>query len=650
MTESIGTSLTSGGTLSELLLQKFRQWGSTRIAMRVKKYGIWNELTWKDSFEKTKYFSLGVMHLGLMRGDKVCLIGDNEPELFFGLFGVQAAGGITVGIFPDATASEIKFIAEQSESKFAFVNDQEQVDKMLSLKAELPAIKKVIWWDPKGMRSYKDPWLTSFDSLLEQGREYERQHPGSFERNIEKGNPEDICSMFYTSGTTGVSKGVMLSHGTIIHSVRSILATLPVSADDDTLSFLPPAWFAEPMYGSACHLVTGAKLNFCEHPETLLVDLREVSPVLLMWGPRQWENVASMIQVKINDSGVLRRFLYHLCLPMGYKIADLEMSQNRPNIFWKTLHRITRVLMSDPIKDSFGLTKNRYAITAGSTLGGDTYRLLRAMGIRLRQLYGSTEGGVNFLQRDEDIHPDSVGTPTFMCTLRVSEEGELLVRGHSVFAGYHDNPKATEDVLRDGWFHSGDAIYIDDSGRGHYIDRMSEMGELSSGTKYSPQYVEAQLRFGAYIKDAIVIGGKQRDFVSAIIDIDFESVAKWAERHHVPYTTFVDLSQRPEVGLLVLNEVERVNRKQPDAVHIAKFVLLHKEFDPDEAELTRTRKIRRTYLEERYRYLIEAIYADEKEVQVESSVIYRDGRTGTVTAAIKILSIGVDQGGNRQGR
>jgi len=605
----------------------------------MKEFGVWHRYSWEDYYHNVKYFSLGLISLGLEKGDVVCIIGDNEPEWFWGEFAVQAAGGTATGIFVDSIPSEVKYIAEHSDAKYAIVNDQEQTDKFLEIKDELPLLRKVIYWDPKGLRNYDAPNLISFAEVVELGKEYEEKHPGLFEQNIETGKGSDTAFIYYTSGTTGLPKGAVLTHQALINTARGFVSRYPLSENDDLISNFPAAWVGDSFFATIPHLLTGARLNFPEEPETVAEDTREVGPNFVIYGPRQWEGLVSEIQVKMMDAHPVKRFFYHLFLPVGHKIADLGFQNKKPSLFWRALHRIAYFLLFRALKDRLGLSKVRFAVTGSSVLSLDTFRLIHAIGIELRQNYGSTEAGFISSHSKGEIHFESVGRPALGTEVRITDEGELLVRSDCMFSGYYREAKKTASTLIDGWCHTGDAVNIDEDGHLLFIDRLDHMGQLSSGIKYAPQYVEGRLRFSPYIKDAMVIGGKDKDFVSAILNIDFTMVGKWAERNRIPYTTFVDLSQKKEVADLVQKDLERVNGYLPEPAQVRKFVLMHKEFDPDEAELTRTRKLRREFMEERYKELINAMYSEGKEVKVEAPVTYRDGRKGVVTTAIKVRSI-----------
>ncbi len=626
-------------TIPKLIMRNYEKWGQ-RTAMCMKNFGVWRRYSWQEYYEKVKYFSLGLISLGLEPGDVVCIIGDNELEWFWGEFATQAAGGIVTGIFVDSIPSEVKYVAEHSSgAKFAIVNDQEQTDKFLEIKDELPLLKKVIYWDPKGLRNYDDPILTSFTEVINLGREHEQAHPGLFEQNVTKGKGDDLAFIYYTSGTTGLPKGAMLTHQALINTAQAFIDRYPLSENDDLISNFPAAWVGDSFFATIPHLLSGARLNFPEEPETVAEDTREVGPNFVIYGPRQWESLVSEIQVKMFDAHPLKRFVYHLFLPVGYKIADFNFQGKKPNLFWRALYGIAYLLLFRALKDQLGLSRVRFAVTGSSVLSLDTFRLIHAIGVELRQNYGSTEAGLISSHGEGEIKFESVGRPALGTEVRITDEGELLVRNNSLFNGYHKDSQKTVETLVDGWCRTGDAVNIDDDGHLLFIDRLEHMGQLSSGIKYAPQYVEGRLRFSPYIKDAMVIGGKDKEFVSAILNIDFAMVGKWAERNRIPYTTFVDLSQKEEVANLVQKDLVRVNGYLPEPARVRRFVLLHKEFDADEAELTRTRKLRREFMEERYKELIKAIYEAGKEINVKAPVTYRDGRKGVVTTSIKVRHI-----------
>jgi len=469
----------------------------------MKKFGIWQGYRWEEYYYNVKYFSLGLVSLGLESGDVTCIIGDNEPEWFWGEFAVQAVGGITTGIFVDSIPSEVKYVAEHSGAKFAIVNDQEQADKFLEIKGELPSLKKVIYWDPKGLRNYDDPILISFAEVMELGREYEKTHPSLFEQNIEKGKGDDTAFIYYTSGTTGLPKGAILTHRALINTAKGFVSRYPLGENDDLISNFPAAWVGDSFFATVPHLLTGARLNFPEEPETIAEDTREIGPNFVIYGPRQWEGLVSEIQVKMIDAHPLKRFFYNLFLPVGHKIADMNFQNKSHGLLWRTLHGIAYALLFRALKDQLGLSKVRFGVTGSSVLSLDTFRLIHAIGIELRQNYASTEAGFISSHGKGEIHFESVGRPAIDTEVRLTDEGELLVRSDSMFSGYLKDPQKTAGTLIDGWCHTGDAVHIDDEGHLIFMDRLDHMGELRSGVKYAPQYIEGRLRFSPYIKDAM---------------------------------------------------------------------------------------------------------------------------------------------------
>jgi long-chain acyl-CoA synthetase len=625
-------------TIPQLIQENSHKRGA-QVAMCFKRRGIWHKYTWSEYYGNIKYFSLGLIGLGLQRGNVVCIIGDNEPEWFWGEFGVQAAGGIATGAFVDSIPSELKYIASHSGASFAIVNDQEQTDKFLEISAELPALKKIIYWDPKGLNNYDDPMLISFENVIQAGRVFERNNPGAFENSVSMGHADDTAFIYYTSGTTGLPKGAILTHRALIQTARSFVSVYPLDETDDLVSNFPAAWVGDSYFATIPHILTGARLNFAEEPETIAEDTREVGPDFAIYGPRQWESLVSEIQVKMTDAHPLKRFAYRMLVPIGYKIADLGFQEETPDGFWKTLHVIANAALLRPLKDRLGLSKVRFAVTGSSVLSLDTFKLIHAIGIELRQTYASTEAGFISSHSKGEIDFQSVGRPALNVEVRITDEGELLVRSDCTFKEYLNEPEKTRAVKKSGWCHTGDAVNINEKGHLIFLDRLEHMGTLVTGAKYAPQYIEGRLRFSPYIKDAMVIGGKDKSFVAAMVNIDFAMVGKWAERRGLAYTTFVDLSQKQEVADLIKKDLARVNSYLPELSRVRRYMLLHKEFDPDEAELTRTRKLRREFMEMRYKPVIDAIYGKKESLTVDASITYRDGRKGTVSTSIKIWDI-----------
>jgi long-chain acyl-CoA synthetase len=626
-------------TLPKLLKMNAEKYGDQKIAMRVKDRGIWQHFTWKDYYEKVKYFSLGLVSLGMGKGDKASILGENKPEIFWAELAVQSAGGTAVDIYTDCTPPEVKFFVTDSDSVFVVAHDQEQVDKILQIKKDLPKVKKVIYWDPKGLWNYHDSILISFPEVIQLGQSYEKDHPGLFEEIVAKGTGEEIALLSYTSGTTGLPKGAMILQKGLVTIAQAWRDADQWSDQDRYVSFLHPAWITEQAVGVAGQLVSGMEVNFPEEPETVQENIREVGPSILFFAPRLWENINRMIQAKITDTSALRRWIYRLFLPVGYKAAEFRLAKKDLGLFWKLIHRIAHWALFRPLKDRVGLSRTRCAYTAGSAVSPDILSYFQAIGVNIKQLYGGSEQGLVTLHRDGEIKCETCGVPMSGVEVRLSPEGEILVKGDNIFSGYYKNLEATQEKIRDGWYYTGDFGYIDDDRHLVVLDRMEDLKELKGGRKFSPQFAEIRLRFCPYIKDALVIGGEDRDYVTAIINIDLENVGRWAEANRIPYTTFTDLSQKSEVVELIKKDIQRINKFLPEWSRIRQFVNLHKEFDADEAELTRTRKLRRTFVESRYSDLITALYGKDREYNVEASITYRDGRKAVMKTAIHINQV-----------
>lgn len=627
-------------TLPKLLRHRGKTLADRHVAMRVKDRGIWKCYTWKDYLERVRDLTLGLVRLGLRPGEKVLIIGENKPEWFWAELAAQAAGGVAVGVFTDCGASEVRYYVEHSDARFVVAHDQEQVDKVLEIKAQVPGLRKVIYWDPKGLWNYREPDLLSMERVLELGKAYGAEHPELFDQLVDRGKGDDIAVICYTSGTTGLPKGAMLSQRWLVEGIREWSR---VDGWDrpgmEYLSFIPPAWATEQGLGIAGGLVAGLRLNFPEEPETVQENVREIGPEILFYGARLWESVNSMVQARIMDSTALRRWIYRRCLWVGLKVADRKIQRKTVGPFWGSLWWLAYQLCFRALKDRLGLSRAKVVYSAGGALSPEIIRYFLALGIEIKLFYGSTEMGVVSIPRPGEIRPETSGRPMPWAEVRISEEGEILVKSKFMYSGYYKNPEATAAKLKDGYYCSGDFGHLDEEGHLIVIDRMEDLKPLSGGRKFSPQYTEVRLRFSPFIRDVLVVGGEHRDYVGALVNIDLENVGRFAESHHIPYTTFADLSQKPQVIQLVREEIKKVNRTLPEHARVMRFVNLHKEFDADEAELTRTRKIRRSFVEERYRDLIEAIYTGQKELGVEATVTYRDGRQGIIRTVISVNDV-----------
>jgi long-chain acyl-CoA synthetase len=627
-------------TLPKILKRQYERYGDQEISLLEKDFGIYQRYTWKDYYECVKYFSLGLVSLGLQWGDRVCVLGENKPQWYWSELAVQSAGGAVVGIFTDCVPGEVKYFVQNSEATFMISHDQEQTDKCLEIIDEIPLLKKIIYWDPKGLWTYDHPSLIRFDQVIEAGRRYEEAHPGSFEENVARGKGGDIAVFCYTSGTTGLPKGAMMSHRGLIGVARVMLTLQPLTNTDISLAYLPPAWITEQAFISVS-LLSGAKVSYPEEPETVRYNLREVAPSVLFLGPKQWEDMSRMTQVRISDSTWFHRFLYNILIPLGHKRAADEIAGKWVSLPWRVLYFISWGILFRPLQDKLGLSRLKFGITGGAGVSPDMIEYFLAMGVKLRQSYGLSELTVISLHRSDDVNPATSGPPTYGTEIRISGEGEVVARNNDmVFSGYYKKPDATRERLdEDGWLHTGDFGHITDEGHLVVLDRIADLRPLGGGRRFTPSYAENRLRFSPFIKEAFVIGGEDKDYAAAMINISFDNVGHWAERRRIPYTTFADLSQKSEVIDLIRNDVEKVNKLIPEEARIVKFVNLHKEFDPDEAELTRTRKVRREFIESHYNELISGLYGGAPEIVVESPILYRDGRRGVIKNVVKVCTV-----------
>jgi len=626
-------------TFPKLLVEQAKKYGSKKIALREKDYGIWQSTTWEEYLEKVKYFSLGLISLGFEPGDKISIIGDNKPEWVIAELAAQSAGGFGVGIYQDSILKEVAYIINHSESKFVIAEDQEQVDKILDMLEEVPGVKKVIYYDPKGLKSYKSDLLAYFPDVIEMGREYEKSHQGLFEKNVENTKSEDCAWICTTSGTTGFPKLAMLSHRNLISMAINLGKYDPKYDKDEFVSFLPLPWVGEQMMAIASSLLFGFTVNFPESTESAQADLREIGPHIMFSPPRVWENMCASVQVKVMDASWFKRFMFDLCLPIGYKWSEYKFDKKTPPFYLKILYYLAYLAVFKPLKDRLGFSNIRSAMTGGAALGPDTFKFFHALGISLKQIYGQTEiSGISCIHKDDDINPDTMGVPIPETEVKISEDGEILSKSPAVFMGYYKQPEETAKTVIDGWLHSGDAGYLTPEGHIVVIDRIKDVMSLRDGVKFSPQFIENKLKFSPYIKEAVTVG-HNRDFIIALICIDFGIVGNWAERNKINYTTYTDLSSKPEVYDLIQKEVEKVNKGLPENAKVKRFALLYKELDPDDDELTRTRKVRRHFVEEKYKEIIEGMYEGKDSIKIEAVIKFQDGKTSTIRTVIAVRNV-----------
>jgi long-chain acyl-CoA synthetase len=635
MKESLGEL----GTFPKLLERNARAFGDRKVAMREKEFGIWQQFTWREYRERVKYFSLGLVSLGLERGDKVAIIGDNRPEWVWAEVAAQAAGAVPLGLYQDSTLKEVAYVIDHSDATFVVAEDQEQVDKILDMREQLPKVRFVIYSDPRGMRGYQQPFLLDFKEVENFGRDLEQREPGLYEKNVEATRYEDLALICYTSGTTGFPKGAMLSFRNLLSMAANLMEVDPKFKTDEFVSFLPLAWIGEQMMCVSSALLTGFTVNFPEKPETVQENIREIGPTIMFSPPRIWENMTSTVQVKVMDASTLKRRMYNWALPVGYEFADAAFRKEAPSRSLKIRYRLAYLLVFRALKDRLGLLRIRSASTGGAALGPDVFKFFNAMGVNLKQIYGQTEiSGISCIHREGDVNFDSVGRPIPETEIAISESGEILSRSASVFLGYYKDADETEKTLAGGWLHSGDAGYFNEDGHLVVIDRVKDVMHLNDGTRFSPQFIENKLKFSPYIKECVCLGNR-RDLLAAMLCIDYPNVGKWAESRRVSYTTYTDLAGKPQVLELLVREVEKVNATLPATTRIQRFVSLYKELDADDDELTRTRKVRRAFVGERYEHVIEAMYGGERAIPIEAVIKYQDGKTSQIRTSLTVCNL-----------
>ncbi len=632
------------GTLDTFpkLLVHHAQVRGERPAIREKDLGIWQTWTWKQFADEARFLACGLAEQGLKRGDHIALVGANRPRIYAGIAAAQCLGAIPVPLYQDAAAAELAFPIRNAEVSHALAEDQEQVDKLVEILPECPTLEHIYYDDPRGLRHYSQPELMSYDKLLELGRDAYRHDPGFLEGEIAKGRGEDTAAMFFTSGTTGVPKGVVLTYTNLIERSKAVADWEGINDRDVVLAFMPPAWIGQNIFSYAQPLVAGYCICCPESAETVTTDMREIGPTYYFAPPRVFEALLTQVSVRMDDASALKRVMYHYFMGVAQRVGERIMEGKPVGLVKRLLYRLGDLLVYGPLRNVLGMSRIRIAYTGGEAIGPDLFVFYRSIGVNLKQLYGSTETSVFVcIQPNDKVKPDTVGPAVPGVELKFTPERELLIRSPGLFKEYYKNPQATMEAKdRDGWFHTGDAGYIDADGHLKIIDRAKDVGALTDGTLFAPKYLENKLKFFPYIKEAVCFGHR-RGMVSAFINIDMEAVGNWAEKRHLPYSGYTDLASRDEVYELVRECVEKVNAdlsREPEIANsqIHRFLLLHKELDADDEELTRTRKVRRRFIAEKYAPLVEALYAGRQAVHVEAQVKYEDGRSGTFSADLKI--------------
>jgi long-chain acyl-CoA synthetase len=631
-------------TFPKLLLDRAKGMGS-KPAIREKDYGIWQTWTWSEVAQEVRVLACGLAAKGFKRGDKLAIIGDNRPRLYWAMCAAQCLGGIPVPMYQDSVARELQYVLDHAEARFAVAEDQEQVDKLLEIRQHCPKLELIIYDDPRGLRNYTHDNLYAFEDIQKLGREFERDHPGFFMDQVGSGRRQDISVILYTSGTTGNPKGVMLTYDNVLITARNAIERDKVGADEEMLAYLPMAWVGDHVYSYAQSYIAGFCVSCPESSATVLNDLREIGPTYFFAPPRIYENILTTVMIRMEDAGWLKRKMFKYFMALARRVGWRILDDKPVALKDRWLYAIGQMLVYGPLRNALGFSRIRIAYTAGEAIGPDIFSFYRSLGINVKQLYGQTEAAVYVtMQPDGQVKPDTVGTPALQVEIKIADNGEVMYRSPGVFHSYYKNPEATaETKTADGWVHTGDAGYFDEDGHLKIIDRAKDVGKLRDGSIFAPKYIENKLKFFPYIKEAVAFGDG-RDYTVAFLNIDLEAVGNWAERQNIPYASYQDLAARQEVCELLQECVRQVNADLAKDSHlrssqIRRFLVLHKELDADDGELTRTRKVRRRFVAEKYRRLVDALYAGEAHCPIETEVTFEDGRKGVIRADLAIREV-----------
>ncbi len=619
-----------------------------KIAMRHKDLGIWREWTWADLLVEVRRFSLGLAQLGLQPGDKVAIIGNNRPRLYWTFAAVQAIGGVPVPVYADSVAEEMGYVLDHAGIRFAVCQDQEQVDKVLSLQDKLVGLEYLIYDEDRGLRAYDQNQVLAFDyvqTLGDQAVERDVGAVASWCDAIDNIKPDELCVMLYTSGTTGRPKGVMLSHRNLILTCLNANRFDSLSDREETIAYLPLAWVGDHVFSYGQSYTAGYCVCCPESPDTVTSDRREIAPSYFFAPPRVFENLLTSITVNMEDAGRVKRKMFDYFINVANKHGEKILNGERVSPIGSLMYGLGRIFVYGPLKNRLGMSKVRVAYTAGEAIGPDIFRFYRSLGINLKQLYGQTEASVYITaQPDGQIDADTVGTPSLDVEIQIADNGEVMYRSPGVFLGYYKNDEATQSTkTADGWVHTGDAGFIDDAGHLRIIDRSKDVGKLNDGGLFPPKYIENKLKFFSDIKEVVAFGDG-RDYVSVFVNIDLTAVANWAERNNIVYGSYQELAAHPDVYEMVHAHVKKVNadlaaEPRVASAQIKRFLVLHKELDADDGELTRTLKVRRNFIVERYGELIDALYSDKTEQFVSTTVTFEDGRSGKIEATVQIQDV-----------
>ncbi len=633
-------------TFPRLMLQHAQQ-RPDAAALREKVYGIWQTTTWAELAALTRALACGLAQAGLARGEHIVVIGDNRPRLYAAMLAAQALGAVPVPLYQDAVAEEYRFPINNAEVRFAIVEDQEQVDKMLELRETCPQLQRIWYDEPRGLRGYDESGLDALDALAEAGRAHDAAHAGFFDAQVQAGQPDDVAALFFTSGTTGNPKGVVHTHFTLLDRAQAGARFDRLSEREEVLAYLPPAWIGQNIFSFAQWLACGYVVNCPESAATVMIDLREIGPTYYFAPPRVFEGLLTTVMIRMEDASAAKRWVFERCMALARRIGPDILDGRAVPALDRLKYRLGELLVYGPLRNTLGLSRVRVAYTAGEAIGPDLFSFYRSIGINLKQLYGSTETAVFVcLQPDNQVRADTVGVPIEGVEVRVAEGGEIHVRSPGLLKAYYKNPEATAEVLTaEGWYRTGDAGFLDDTGHLKIIDRAKDVGKLMGGphdgAMFAPKYVENKLKFFPFIKEAVAFGDR-RELVCAFINIDFEAVGNWAEKRNLPYAGYTDLAGKPEVLELVKDCVQKVNAdlaadRMLAGCQVARFLVLHKELDADDGELTRTRKVRRGHIGSKYQVLVDAMYGGKAEQFIETAVRFEDGRSGSVSATLAIV-------------